>query len=179
MHLSELTISSTPELYIFGGLPGSGKSTLAKHLAKTLGAVYLRIDSIEEAILANGELVGPEGYEVAYKLAGDNLDIGLSVVADSVNSIEITRAAWRKVANDLRVKYHEIEVVCSDKTEHRRRLESRESAPGKIRTVTWDDITKRQSQPWSGCIVFDTSGESSEENCRRFEKEIQAFRKHA
>ena len=37
-------------LIIFGGLPGSGKSTIARALALRLGAVYLRIDTIEQAI---------------------------------------------------------------------------------------------------------------------------------
>ena len=37
-------------LIIFSGLPGSGKSTIARALAKRLGAVYLRIDTIEQAI---------------------------------------------------------------------------------------------------------------------------------
>lgn len=33
-------------LIIFSGLPGSGKSTIARALAKRLGAVYLRIDTM-------------------------------------------------------------------------------------------------------------------------------------
>lgn len=37
-------------LIIFSGLPGSGKSTIARALAQRLGAVYLRIDTIEQAI---------------------------------------------------------------------------------------------------------------------------------
>lgn len=38
-------------LIIFSGLPGSGKSTIAQALAKQLNAFYLRIDTIEQAIL--------------------------------------------------------------------------------------------------------------------------------
>ena len=37
-------------LIILGGLPGVGKTTIAKVLSKKLKAVYLRIDSIEEAL---------------------------------------------------------------------------------------------------------------------------------
>jgi len=33
-------------LIIFGGLPGVGKTTIARKLARHLGAVHVRIDSI-------------------------------------------------------------------------------------------------------------------------------------
>ena len=39
------------DLLIFGGLPGTGKSTIARLLAARLGAVWLRIDSIEQALI--------------------------------------------------------------------------------------------------------------------------------
>lgn len=62
-------------LLIFSGLPGSGKSTIARATAQRLGAVYLRIDTIEQAIRAaelTGEEMGPAGYFVAYELAREN-----------------------------------------------------------------------------------------------------------
>ncbi len=37
-------------LIVFSGLPGTGKTTIANDLAATTGAVYLRIDTIEQAI---------------------------------------------------------------------------------------------------------------------------------
>jgi adenylate kinase len=46
-------------LVIFAGLPGTGKTTIARALARDLGAVYLRIDSIEQAILASDGGSGP------------------------------------------------------------------------------------------------------------------------
>ena len=33
-----------------GGLPGVGKTTIARELARQIGAVHVRIDSIEQAI---------------------------------------------------------------------------------------------------------------------------------
>lgn len=159
-------------LYIFGGLPASGKTTLACHLAKVTGSVYIRIDSIEEAILAHGKLVGPEGYEAAYNLAGDNLDNGMSVVTDSVNSIEITRAAWREVAKSRSLPYREIEVVCSDPVEHQARLEKRESQSKIARVLTWKDVDNREYEAWEDSQVFDTAGETPEESKSRFQSEI-------
>ena len=159
-------------LYIFGGLPASGKSTLARHLAKVTGSAYIRIDAIEEAILANGELVGPEGYEAAYNLAGDNLDNGLSVITDSVNPIEITRAAWREVASSRGLEYREIEVVCSDIAEHRARLEERESQSKIARVLTWKDIENREYEPWESSQVYDTARETPQESKSRFEREV-------
>lgn len=41
-------------LIAFGRLPGTGKATVAKNLARKLGAVYLRIDTLEQAFIASG-----------------------------------------------------------------------------------------------------------------------------
>ena len=41
-------------LIIFGGLPGVGKTSIARALAQKIGAVHLRIDTIEQAILDAG-----------------------------------------------------------------------------------------------------------------------------
>jgi len=39
-----------PKLFIFSGLPGTGKTTLSRQLAQHVGAAYLRIDTIEQAL---------------------------------------------------------------------------------------------------------------------------------
>ena len=88
-------------LFIFSGLPGSGKSTLAVALARQTGAVYIRVDTIEQALrdLCGVDVEG-EGYQLGYRIALDNLRLGLSVVADSCNPIELTRREWERVALD-------------------------------------------------------------------------------
>src|SRR5215469_14314987 len=74
-----------PRPIVFAGLPGVGKTTLSLELARQIGAVYVRIDSIEQALRETGLITGSWedfGYRIAYAVAGDN---GRSVVADSVN----------------------------------------------------------------------------------------------
>ena len=138
-------------LIIFGGLPGSGKTTIARALAKRLGAVHLRIDTIEQTVRDSGMLrseVGPAGYMVGYALAEDNLTLGNIVVADSVNSLTITRDAWVSVAARAGVRAVEIEIVCSDKVEHRRRVETRASdIPGLI-NPSWEKVITRDYDDW-------------------------------
>ena len=46
-------------LIIFGGLPGVGKTAIARELARQIGAVHLRIDSIEEAFRTSGVVSQP------------------------------------------------------------------------------------------------------------------------
>jgi predicted kinase len=142
-------------LIIFAGLPGTGKSTLAKALAERLSATYVRIDTIEQALHAVGSLKGPmtvEGYVIGYRVAEDNLRLGRLVVADSVNPIPITRDAWLDVAVRAGAKAVEVEVICSDKVEHRCRAESRTvDIPGLV-PPTWAAIEGRDYAPWAGRI---------------------------
>ena len=63
-------------LFIFSGLPAVGKSTLAMSVAKHFGAVYLRIDTIEQGLkdLCRINVEG-EGYQLAYRMAVNNLQL--------------------------------------------------------------------------------------------------------
>ena len=137
-----------PKLIVLGGLPGVGKTTIARDAAQQLLATYLRIDSIEQAIRSSigAEDVGPAGYVVAYSLAAANLRLGRIVVADSVNPLEITRAAWRQVAADAGASLLEVEIICSDLVEHRRRVESRAAdAPGS-KLPDWEAVVARRAE---------------------------------
>ncbi len=154
-------------LIIFGGLPGSGKTTIARALARELGAVHLRIDTIEQAIRASDMLrseVGPAGYMVGYGLAEDNLKLGKIVVADSVNPLKVTRDAWLSVAAKSGVPAIEIEIVCSDRDEHRRRAETRASDVPGLRKPSWEEIVTRDYEDWGASpIVIDTAKQSPDQ----------------
>lgn len=161
-------------LYIFGGLPATGKSTLASQLARTLKAVHLRVDTIEQAIREGGGHVnGPEGYIIAYRVAADNLKLGLSVVADTVNPLQITRRAWREVATQISAPFVEIEVTCSDKAEHRARVETRQADIAGFRLPTWDEVANRHYEPWdTEHILIDTAGQTPEQSLAALERAL-------
>lgn len=157
------TYKGNAMLVIFSGLPGTGKTTLARALATDIKAVFLRIDSLENALAESGLVenindIGPAGYMAAYALAADNLRLGLSVVADSVNPFAITRDAWRDVALKCGKAYLEIEVRCSDAAEHRRRVECRRpDLPGFV-LPTWVEVVNREYSDWDrDHLILDTA----------------------
>jgi len=168
-------------LIVFGGLPGTGKTSLARAVAEEHSATYLRIDTIEQALRSSGVLVGddvgPAGYLVAYKLAESNLLISRMVIADSVNPLAVTRDAWRQVAATTSSQIIEIEVVCSDITEHRRRVETRSvDVPG-LALPCWQDVVDRDYEPWNRPrIVLDTAGCTIEEALKELRTRINNTR---
>ena len=161
-----MTLPRAPVLFIFAGLPGSGKSTLARALAHETHAVYLRVDTIEQALrdLCSVDVQG-EGYRLAYRVAADNLRLGLSVVADSCNPIELTRREWERVAEDAGATHLNIEVVCNDADQHRARVESRTSGVSGLRLPTWSEVVSREYHEWTGPrLVIETAGRSVRES---------------
>jgi predicted kinase len=148
-------------LIVIGGLPGTGKTALARGLARALDAVHLRIDTIEQALrnsTTGPDAPGDAGYIVAYGIAADNLALGRTVVADAVNPQASTRAAWREVGERAAVAIVEVEVICSDAAEHRRRVESRSADIPGLELPTWDEVQARAYERWDGeHVVIDTA----------------------
>jgi predicted kinase len=148
-------------MIVIGGLPGMGKSTVALPLARRLGAAYLRIDTIEQALNDSGELEAPAkaaGYIVGYATALDQLQVGLTVVVECVNPLKITRDAWRAAAERRSTWILEVELICSDRSEHRTRVQSRDvDIPG-LTPPTWRQVTEREYEPWDrDHLVLDTA----------------------
>ena len=154
------------------GLPGTGKTTIARELVRQLllqesAAVYLRIDSIEQALRDTGLTVEGEGYSVAYAVAEDNLRLGLIVVADCVNPWPLTRSEWRAVAQRTYVPVLEVEIICSDAQEHRRRVETRVADIAGHKLPTWPDVLNRGYRAWDGArMVVDTARVTVEQSVR-------------
>ena len=151
-------------LIILGGLPATGKTMIARELARRCSAVCVRIDSIEQAIRDSGVLHQPlndVGYRIGYAVAEDNLGLGRTVIADSVNPLRLTRDAWMDVANRAQVSAIEIEIKCSDASEHRHRVEARITDDPGLRPPTWEEVVSRDYHPWDReHLVIDTAGRS-------------------
>lgn len=159
-------------LVVFAGLPGSGKSVLAQGVADAIGATYLRIDTIESAIVSTlmPYRDNPVGYVVAEWVAADQLTAGRDVVADAVNGVSAARAGWLTLAARTGAALRFVEVRVSDAAEHRRRVEAREAEMPGHGVPTWEQVQRRRYEPWppelSGRLVVDNIGDATENVAR-------------
>ncbi|NOI60807.1 AAA family ATPase [Vibrio coralliilyticus] len=154
-----------PILYIFSGLPASGKSTLAQHLAQHTSSMYVRIDTVEQGLrdLCSFKVEG-EGYRLSYRIIEDNLRLGISAIADSCNPIELTRREWCDVATSVDARFVDIEIWCSDKEEHKHRVQTRPNTVKNLVLPNWEQVENRHYEAWPDDIIrIDTAGKSIEQ----------------
>lgn len=138
------------------------QSTISGTLAASATTPYLRVDRIEQAIVAWSFLshpVGPVGYAVAHQLAAEQLQLGLDAIVECVNPTALTRDARPQTAAGAGAGIVEVEVVCSDRAEHRRRVETLTSpawrnAPNRGRRSR----VRAVEESWSQC---DTSRDTN------------------
>jgi predicted kinase len=152
-------------LIVFGGLPGTGKTTLSRAIARELHAIWLRVDLIEAATwragVAQDQPTGLAAYSVAFALAEVHLDMGTPTVVDAVNPVEAAREGWRNLAASRSLPSRVIEVVCSDESEHRRRVSARESDLPGFAVPTWEQVSRHEYEPWTEQrMTVDTATES-------------------
>ena len=62
------------------------------------------------------------------------------------------------VLPEANAPYQNVEVVCSDASEHRKRVETREKPVPGLRLPTWAEVVSREYHEWAiERIVIDTS----------------------
>lgn len=162
--------STRATLVVIGGLPATGKSTIARALAQRHQIPFVRIDTIEQALIRSGiaDGSGTAGYITGYALAAEQLRLGLSVVVECVNPVEATRNAWSATAQHNSARLLSVEVICSDPDEHRRRAERRVVDIPDLVLPTWQEILDRDYEPWTTeRLVLDTAIMDSDSAVRR------------
>lgn len=166
-------------LIVFSGLPGTGKTTLAKGLAATLGAVYVRIDAIEQALRDSADFardVGRTGYQIAYEVAASNLGLGGTVVVDCVNPVMESRRAWRDISARFGAPLVNLQVICSDMTEHRRRVETRQVDILGLTPPAWQSVMNHDYEPWdTDPFTVDTALDSPAEALAAIVEHISVY----
>lgn len=121
-------------------------------MAKRTKTPYLRVDRIEQAIVAWSTLVhpiGPVGYAVAHQLVAEQLALGLDLIVECVNLMALTREAWVETGRAAAAGVVEVELVCSDAVEHQRRVESRPSDVKGLTKPAWDQVLRQEYEPWT------------------------------
>ena len=88
------------------------------------------------------------GYYVVAAVARDVLDSGGDVLVECVNPLPLTRRLWEETASVRGCRFLAVELICSDKAEHRRRAQQRSSDIEGLELPTWQEITHREYAPW-------------------------------
>ncbi len=148
-------------LISLSGVPGVGKTTIARALATRIRGIHLRVDSVEAALKNSLLKIHPAedaGYLALAAIAKDNLALGLDVIADTVNPVEVSRQLWFETATAARALLLNVEIMCSDERLHRQRVERRTSDIEGLVVPDWERVTARYFEPWSKeRLVLDTA----------------------
>ena len=149
-------------LVVLSGLPGTGKTTIGKALVAKRSAAYVRVDEIEHALRQHSgfdQEIGAAGYVVAFAIASSNLELGNLVIADCVNPVPESRQGWRDVVRAVEgARLIEVEIICSDENEHKRRVEGRAPDIIGFTVPTWSSVTSHDYVPWTESrLIVDTA----------------------
>ena len=147
-------------LTVVGGLPAVGKTAVCRELLRLRAEsqspdgppTWLRIDSIEQALRDSAEMLpgmpGGAGYYAAAAVARDVLASGGDVLVECVNPLPVTRRLWEETASVRGCRFLAVELICSDRAEHRRRAQQRVSDIEGLEPPDWQAVERRDYAPW-------------------------------
>lgn len=168
----------TVTLVCLSGLPGTGKSTIARHLAARVGALWLRVDAVEQAMRDShmtvvGDLADG-GYAALQAVAAAALEQGFDVVADCVNPLAETRVGWQAVSARTGARHLDVALTCADRGKHRARVEGRApEVPGLV-LPDWAAVMARDWSPFDGAdLHIDTGAVALEEAVARIAERMR------
>ena len=94
--------------------------------------------------------LGYVGYELLTTLAERQLQLGQSVILDSVAGAESIRAQWRDLAAKYTATWRVIECQCSDNSVQRSRLSTRERGIPGWHELEWAEVERVAAYyaPW-------------------------------
>jgi predicted kinase len=144
------------QFIVFSGLPGAGKSTMAEAAGKALGIPVFAKDwlegvlkqhGVDHSLNAEGQArpLGFIGYDLLTMLALRQLQLGQSVILDSVASTTTIRDTWRQLAGQFGAQWRVIECICSDEDAHRSRLVGRQRHIPNWPELTWAEVERVRS----------------------------------
>jgi len=146
------------QFIVFTGLPGTGKSSLAEAVARELGIPVFAKDWLEATLIRcelrpaeGGPPLGSAGYQLLTTLAERQLQLGQSVILDSVASTLSIHAEWYTLAQTYQAEWRVIECICSDEVPQRNRLGVRQrNIPG-WHELDWAEVerVKAYYAPWA------------------------------
>ncbi len=155
-------------LVVLSGLPGVGKTSDCPR-ARPGDRCRLPANRLDRAGPEERGLPGGRGgvQRRLRRSPRTTCDSAVPSFADCVNPWPLTRSEWRSVADRARVRALDVEIVCSDAVEHRRRVESRRADIPGHQLPTWSQVVERDYRAWTGDrLVVDTGQLNVEQSVR-------------
>lgn len=143
-------------LVVMAGLPGTGKSSLAGVVGTRLKLPVVSVDPIESAILSAGidadQPTGLAAYLVAETIAESVLASRGGIIVDAVNAVQPAREQWIRLAARQGTSVRFLEVICSDESVHRERLQARGRQLAHLSEPTWHAVEQSldEWEDWEG-----------------------------